>query len=190
MSHVSKPIGLTVMSLLTLCAASHAEPQFTEPQFTAMLKCAGGKPDHLERYIGLAPTWLGAVKNAITKAEKDGWIVEALDTFGRGECYSINVTPKPWTGYGCNTKYCVGNGRPLTMSRVSKPIGLSRHTADLILLYLTAINRPARTSEVRQAVVNICPESASPIYGCLGDLLTAGRVNRLTVERDALLTLS
>ena len=71
------------------------------------------------------------------------------------------------------------------MSHVGKPIGLTRHTADLILLYLTTIGRPARTSKVRQAVVKICPESASPIYGCLGDLLTAGRVKRLTMERDA-----
>jgi hypothetical protein len=71
------------------------------------------------------------------------------------------------------------------MSHVSKPIGLTRHTHELILLYLATIGGPARTSEVRQAVTAICPEAASPIYGCLGDLLTAGRVKRLTtVEID------
>jgi hypothetical protein len=76
------------------------------------------------------------------------------------------------------------------VSKISKPIGLSRHTAELILMYLTTIDRPGARQRGAPGVVNICPESASPIYGCLGDLLTAGRVKRLTVERDALLTLS
>jgi hypothetical protein len=75
------------------------------------------------------------------------------------------------------------------MSHVTKPIGITRHTAELILLYLATIDRPARTSEVRRAVTAICPEAADPIYGCLGDLQAAGRVKRLTMERDALLTI-
>jgi hypothetical protein len=35
------------------------------------------------------------------------------------------------------------------MSKVTKPMGVTRHTAMMILLYLEAVNRPARTSEVR-----------------------------------------
>jgi hypothetical protein len=76
------------------------------------------------------------------------------------------------------------------MSHVTKPIGITRHTSELILLYLATIGRPARTSEVRQAIVKHSPDSATPLYGCLGDLLTAGRVKRLATERDALLILN
>jgi hypothetical protein len=75
------------------------------------------------------------------------------------------------------------------MSHVTKPIGLTRHTSELVLLFLSTIGRPARTSEVRRAIVAISPDSASPIYGALGDLVTAGRVKRLTHERDALLAI-
>jgi hypothetical protein len=75
------------------------------------------------------------------------------------------------------------------MSHVSKPIGVTLHTRRLILLFLATIGRPARTSELRAAVVRWSPESAAPLYGCLGDLQTAGHVKRITMERDALLTL-
>jgi hypothetical protein len=75
------------------------------------------------------------------------------------------------------------------MSKVTKPIGITRHTAEMILLYLAAIGRPARTSEVRKAVVAHSPDSAAPLYGALGDLLTAGRVKRISQERDALLVI-
>jgi hypothetical protein len=75
------------------------------------------------------------------------------------------------------------------MSKVTKPIGITRHTSELVLLYLATIGRPARTSEVRQAVIKYSPDSASPIYGCIGDLHTAGRIKRITCERDALLEL-
>jgi hypothetical protein len=38
-------------------------------------------------------------------------------------------------------------------------------------------------------VVKYSPESATPLYGCLGDdLQVAGLVKRITMERDALLT--
>jgi hypothetical protein len=75
------------------------------------------------------------------------------------------------------------------MSHVAKSIGLTQHTRRLIMLYLDTIGRPARTSEIRAAIVRQSPESASPIYGCLGDLQTAGHVTRLTMERDALFQL-
>jgi hypothetical protein len=75
------------------------------------------------------------------------------------------------------------------MSHVSKPIGVTAHTSRLIMLYLATIGRPARTSEVRAAIVKYSPESAAPIYGCLDDLQTAGHIKRLTTERDALFTL-
>ena len=75
------------------------------------------------------------------------------------------------------------------MSKVSKPIGITRHVTELILMFLETIDRPARTSEIRQAVTHVCPEAASPIYGCLGDLMTAGRVRKISHERDALITI-
>jgi hypothetical protein len=75
------------------------------------------------------------------------------------------------------------------VSRVSKAIGITQLTHRLILLYLATVGRPARTSEVRAAVVKYSPESASPLYGCLGDLQAAGLVKRITMERDALLTI-
>jgi hypothetical protein len=58
----------------------------------------------------------------------------------------------------------------------------------MILLFLETIGRPARTSEIRRAVVSVSPECAVPLYGCLGELLTAGRLKRITTERDALIT--
>jgi hypothetical protein len=58
----------------------------------------------------------------------------------------------------------------------------------MILLFLETIGRPARTSEIREAITRVSPESAVPIYGCLGELLTDGRVKKLTHERDALIT--
>jgi hypothetical protein len=71
------------------------------------------------------------------------------------------------------------------MSKVTKLMGVTRHTS-MILLYLEAVRRPARTSEIREAVVKYSPEAAVPIYGCLGDLLTASRIRRLSRERDVL----
>jgi hypothetical protein len=65
------------------------------------------------------------------------------------------------------------------MSNVTKPIGITLHTQRLILMFLATVGRPARTSEVRTAVVRCAPESAAPIYGCLGDLVTAGAVNAM-----------
>jgi hypothetical protein len=49
--------------------------------------------------------------------------------------------------------------------------------------------RPARTSEIREAVVRCSPESEKPIYGCLGELITAGQVKRVSTERDALIAI-
>jgi hypothetical protein len=60
----------------------------------------------------------------------------------------------------------------------------------MILLYLEAVRRPARTSEVRKAVVKYSPEAAVPIYGCLRDLLTAGRIRKISQERDTLVAFS
>jgi hypothetical protein len=75
------------------------------------------------------------------------------------------------------------------MSKVTKPIGMTQHTCQMIMLYLATIGRPARTSEIRKAVVEHSPASTTPIYGCLGDLQTAGEIRRLTHERDALFAL-
>jgi hypothetical protein len=75
------------------------------------------------------------------------------------------------------------------MSHVTKPIGVTLHTKRLIQLFLATVGRPARTSEVRKAVVRYSPESAIPLYGCLGDLITSGLVKRVSTERDALLSL-
>jgi hypothetical protein len=75
------------------------------------------------------------------------------------------------------------------MSKITKPLGITQHTCRMIMLYLATVGRPARTSEIRAAIVEQSPESATPIYGCLGELLTAGRVKRLTTERDALIAL-
>jgi hypothetical protein len=47
--------------------------------------------------------------------------------------------------------------------------------------------RPARTSEIRQAVLQVFPEGA--VYGCIGELQAAGEIRRLTFERDALFVL-
>jgi hypothetical protein len=60
------------------------------------------------------------------------------------------------------------------MSKITKPMGVTRDTSQMILLYLEAVKRPARTSEVRKAVVKYSPEAAAPIYGCLGDLMQRG----------------
>jgi hypothetical protein len=73
------------------------------------------------------------------------------------------------------------------MSAPTKPIGITRHTSALILLFLETVGRPVRTSEIREAITRVSPESAVPIYGCLGELMTAGRVKRITTERDALI---
>jgi hypothetical protein len=72
------------------------------------------------------------------------------------------------------------------MSKVTKPIGKMAHTRALIL-FLQTRGRPARTSEIRQAVLAQYPEAA--IYGCIGDMQTAGEIKRLSFERDALFAL-
>jgi len=74
------------------------------------------------------------------------------------------------------------------MIKVRKPIGKHQHTVELILLYLQTVARPVRTSDVRKAVLRVFPEAS--IYGALGELQTAGRVKRLSFERDALMELT
>jgi hypothetical protein len=73
------------------------------------------------------------------------------------------------------------------MSKVTKPIGKMAHTRGLILMFLQTRGRPARTSEIRQAVLAQYPEAA--IYGCIGELHAAGEIKRLSFERDALFAL-
>jgi hypothetical protein len=73
------------------------------------------------------------------------------------------------------------------MSKVTKPIGKMAHTRGLILMFLQTRGRPARTSEIRQAVLQLYPEAA--IYGCIGELQAAGEIRRLSFERDALFVL-
>jgi hypothetical protein len=73
------------------------------------------------------------------------------------------------------------------MSKVTRPIGKMAHTRGLILMFLQTRGRPARTSEIRKAVLQFYP--AAPVYGALGDMQTAGQIKRLTFERDALFVL-
>jgi hypothetical protein len=73
------------------------------------------------------------------------------------------------------------------MNKVTKPIGKMQHTRGLILLFLRTLGRPARTSEIRAAVLAQYPEAA--IYGCIGELQAAGEIRRLSFERDALFAL-
>jgi hypothetical protein len=75
----------------------------------------------------------------------------------------------------------------MTMSKVTKPIGGLELTKRMIMLDLETVGRTARTSEIREAVTRVSPESAVPIYGCLGDLMVAGMVKKITFERDALM---
>jgi hypothetical protein len=75
------------------------------------------------------------------------------------------------------------------VSKISRSISATQHTWQMILLFLETIGRPARTSGIRRAVVSVGPGCAVPLYGCLGDLLTAGRLKRITTERDALITI-
>jgi hypothetical protein len=70
------------------------------------------------------------------------------------------------------------------MSKVTKPIGKMAYTRGLILMFLQTRGRPARTSEIRKAVLQCYAEAA--VYGCLGELQAAGE---LTCERDALFAL-
>jgi hypothetical protein len=71
---------------------------------------------------------------------------------------------------------------------VTKPIGITRHRRETILLFLETVGRPARTSEIRTAVHRWFPEAS--VYSCLGELVNEGRVKRITRERDALVAMS
>lgn len=73
------------------------------------------------------------------------------------------------------------------MSKVTKPIGKMAYTRGLILMFLQTRGRPARTSEIRKAVLQCYAEAA--VYGCIGELQAAGEIRRLTCERDALFAL-
>jgi hypothetical protein len=69
-------------------------------------------------------------------------------------------------------------------ARVRHPISKLQHTRGLILLFLDTIGRPARTSEIRKAVLRWCPEAA--VYGGMVELQCEGHIKRLSHERDAL----
>jgi hypothetical protein len=60
-------------------------------------------------------------------------------------------------------------------------------TRQLILLFLKTVGRPARTSEIRKAVLEQYPEAA--IYSCISEMQANGQIKRLTFERDALFVL-
>jgi len=75
--------------MLLVASSAHAD-------FTAKVKC-DAKALPTETFVAVAPTYLGAIKAAIAKAEKE---------FGEDGCYSLDVTPKPEPMFGCNTKYC------------------------------------------------------------------------------------
>jgi hypothetical protein len=70
------------------------------------------------------------------------------------------------------------------MSKATKHIGKMEHTKQLILLFLETVSRPARCSEIREAICRQFPEA--PVYGSLGELNNDGRVRRITMERNAL----
>ena len=55
------------------------------------------------------------------------------------------------------------------------------------MLFLKTVGRPARTSEIRRAVLEQYPEAA--IYSCISDMQARGQIKRLTFERDALFAL-
>jgi hypothetical protein len=63
------------------------EPDFDH--FTATVKC-DGKGTPTQRYVAVAPTYLGAIKAAIAKVPSDP--VTGDDS---GDCNSLDVTPKP-----------------------------------------------------------------------------------------------
>jgi hypothetical protein len=71
--------------------------------------------------------------------------------------------------------------------KVMRPIGKLAHTCGLILVFLDTIGRPARTSEIARAVVKWYPEAA--VYAGVVELHCAGRIKRVTHERDALYVL-
>jgi hypothetical protein len=71
--------------------------------------------------------------------------------------------------------------------KVRHPIGKLQHTRGLILLFLDTVGRPARTSEIRRAVLRWFPEAA--VYGSMVELQCSGHIKRLTHERDALFAL-
>jgi hypothetical protein len=73
------------------------------------------------------------------------------------------------------------------VSKVTKPIGRMEMTKRMIMLFLDTVSRPARCSEIREAVCRRFPDA--PIYGSLGELQIAGTVRRVTMERDALYSL-
>lgn len=72
------------------------------------------------------------------------------------------------------------------MSKVLKPIGKIELTKKMILMFLDAVGRPARASEIHKAVSRRYPEA--PFGGSLGELNIDGTVRRITMERDALYT--
>ena len=80
---------LTTAAMLLVASPTHAD-------FTATVKC-DAKAQPTETFVAVSPTYLGAIKAAIAKAEKE---------FGEDGCYALNVTPKPEPMFGCNTKYC------------------------------------------------------------------------------------
>jgi hypothetical protein len=57
-------------------------------------------------------------------------------------------------------------------------------TRRLIVFYLAAIGKPARTSEIRQAILRAFPEAT--IYGAMNELQCEGHIRKLSHERDAL----
>jgi hypothetical protein len=58
--------------------------------------------------------------------------------------------------------------------------GKMARTRQLILLFLKTVGRPARTSEIRKAVLEQYPEAA--IYSCISDMQANGQTKRLTFE--------
>jgi hypothetical protein len=69
-------------------------------------------------------------------------------------------------------------------ARKLNPLSKMQHTRGLILLFLDTVGRPARTSEIRKAVLRWFPEAA--VYGSMLELQCSGEIKRLTHERDAL----
>jgi hypothetical protein len=82
----------------------------------------------------------------------------------------------------------IASGQTIRASKVRWPLSRLQLTRRLIVFYLAAIGKPARTSEIRRVILAAFPEAT--IYGAINELQCAGRIRKLSHERDALFTLA
>ena len=84
-------LKLLCAAMLLLATPAHA---YT---YTVTIKC-NAKAAPTQAYVARDGDLLEAIKQAVDKAEKAGWV--------SGDCISVNATPKPLGMYGCSTKSC------------------------------------------------------------------------------------